>query len=226
MHRRLSLGKMLTHWAITFFGNLAGSLFLVAIIAGCTYNACANLSKTTNSNPDGGIFDSAPYHAEAIAFATKKQITPSWQQIFIRGIGANWLVCLACFLGASGRELVSKIAGIWWPIFAFVSLGLDHVVANMFFVPMGIWQGTPGLTVGLYIWKGIIPAGLGNIVGGAIFCGGFYWYMYLQGAGEIAVDGVFWESTKQGLMGTSKVRDEESAASSGSSADKSGMHVE
>ena len=69
-----------------------------------------------------------------MSFVTKKQLTPTWGMIFLRGIGANWLVCLACFLGMQGRELVSKIIGIWWPIFAFVSLSLDHVVANMFFV--------------------------------------------------------------------------------------------
>lgn len=50
--------------------------------------------------------------------------------------------------------MVSKIAGMWLPIFAFVALGFDHVVANMFFMPLGIWMGTPGLTVGLYIYKG------------------------------------------------------------------------
>jgi hypothetical protein len=94
-----------------------------------------NLSPPAESlslfNSDGGVFDTQPYKAEAIAFATKKQLTPHWHQIFLRGIGCNWLVCLACFFGAQGRELVSKIVGIWWPIFAFVSLGLDHVVANM-----------------------------------------------------------------------------------------------
>lgn len=65
-----------------------------------------------------------------------------------------------------GRDLSSTVTGIWWPIFAFVSLGLNHVVANMAFVPMGIWLNTPSCSVGLYIWKGIIPAGLGNIIGG------------------------------------------------------------
>jgi formate/nitrite transporter FocA (FNT family) len=43
---------------------------------------------------------------------------------------------------------------MWPPIFAFVALGFDHVIANMFIIPMGIWLGTPDLTVGLYIWKG------------------------------------------------------------------------
>jgi formate/nitrite transporter len=125
---------------------------------------------------DGGTFDADPYHSEVVAYVTKKQVTPTWVQIFIRGIGCNWLVCLGCLLGMQGRELVSKIAGIWWPIYAFVSLGMDHVVANMTFIPLGIFQHTPGVTVSLYIWKGIIPAGLGNIVGGALFCGTFTQY--------------------------------------------------
>jgi hypothetical protein len=58
---------------------------------------------------------------------------------------------------------------------------------------MGIWHGTPDLSVGLYIWKGIIPAGLGNIVGGALFCGGYYWWMYLAEEPDVAVDGVYYE---------------------------------
>jgi formate/nitrite transporter FocA (FNT family) len=113
--------------------------------------------------------------------------------IFLRGIGANWLVCLACYLGMSGRDYISKVAGIWWPTFAFVSLGFDHVVANMFFVPMGIWQGAPGITVGLYIWKGIIPALIGNIIGGGIFVGSLYWYLHLSSEENIAIDGVHFD---------------------------------
>lgn len=91
--------------------------------------------------------------------------------VFLRAIGCNWLVCLACYFGLQGRDLASKIVGIWWPTFAFVSLGFDHVVANMTFIPLAIWVGAPEITVGLYIWKGIIPTLLGNILGGALFCG-------------------------------------------------------
>lgn len=111
---RLSVVKALVHWFITFWGNLAGSLFLVAIISGY-----------------GGLFDTGYYHTEAVNFAMTKQVVPQWHQIFLRGIGANWLVCMACFLGQSGRDYASKLVGIWFPTFAFVSLGLDHVVANV-----------------------------------------------------------------------------------------------
>lgn len=109
LHRRLSIPKMLMHWTLTFLGNLAGSLFIVAIIAGY-----------------GGVFDAPAYAAEVRAFVTTKQVTPQWHQVFLKGIGANWLVCLACYLGLSGREYASKILGIWWPTFAFISLGFDH----------------------------------------------------------------------------------------------------
>jgi formate/nitrite transporter len=174
---------MFIHWVVTFLGNLAGSLFIVAIITGF-----------------GGVFDSVEYKKEAIAFAITKQVTPSWHMILLRGIGSNWLACMAWFLGITGREGFSKIIGIWWPSFAFISLGFDHVVANMFFVPMGIWQGAPKITVGLYVWKGIIPALIGNLIGGALFVGGYYWYQYLQDQSLIVVDGLPYQDPTSGLV--------------------------
>jgi formate/nitrite transporter len=154
LQRRLPWYKMLLHWFVTFWGNLAGSLFMVSIILGY-----------------GIVFSADPYKSEVITFATKKQVTPDFHEVFLRGIGCNWLVCLACFFGIQGRDLTSKVIGIWWPVFAFVSLGFDHVVANMTFIPMAIWLDAPGISVGLYIWKGIIPALIGNIIGGGLFCG-------------------------------------------------------
>lgn len=73
------------------------------------------------------------------------------------------------------------------------------------------------MTVGLYIWKGIIPAGLGNIVGGALFCGGYYWWMYLAMEPPVAVDGVVFERAPVDAGGKSsyffrRPRDEETDA--------------
>lgn len=103
---------------------------------------------------DGGVFEADPYKSTVQAYVTKKQVTPKFHQIFLRGIGCNWMVCVACMFGMQGKDLSSKILGIWWPVFAFVTLGLDHVVANMFIIPLGIFLQTPDVTVGLYIWKG------------------------------------------------------------------------
>ena len=121
LHRRTSPLLMLRHWALTFLGNLAGSLFIVGLILG-----------------ESGVFSSPLYHEEALSIATSKAVKPLWHQIFLKAIGANWLVCLACFLACCAREFFSKVVAIWWPVFAFVLLGLDHVIANMFYMPLAV----------------------------------------------------------------------------------------
>lgn len=68
----------------------------------------------------------------------------------------------------------------------FVGLATDHVIANMFFMPLAIFLGDSKISVGYYIWKSMIPAGLGNIVGGGLFVAGMYWYLYLAGT-DVAI---------------------------------------
>lgn len=63
----------------------------------------------------------------------------------------------------------------------FVGLRTDHVIANMYFIPLVIFVGLPDISVGYYIWKSMIPSVLGNIVGGGLFVGVLYWYLYLAG---------------------------------------------
>ena len=84
------------HWFITFWGNLAGSLFVMALITGY-----------------GGVFSTGVYKTEALTFAMTKAVTPEWHMIFLRGIGANWLVCMACFLAMMAREFFSKVMAIF-----------------------------------------------------------------------------------------------------------------
>lgn len=63
----------------------------------------------------------------------------------------------------------------------------------MWFIPNGIFHKAPGLSIGLYIWKGIIPAGLGNIVGGGLFVACLFWYLHLQGEPQVAIDGIYYD---------------------------------
>ena len=133
---------------------------------------------------DGGVFEIPAYRTEVINFATAKCLTPTWAQIFCRAIGANWLVCFAVYVSISSREIASKILAIWFPTFTFVALGLDHVIANMYFIPVAIFYGHPDIGVGLYIWKSMIPTTLGNLIGGGVFVAGMYWYLYLTGEGS------------------------------------------
>jgi hypothetical protein len=89
---------------------------------------------------------------------------------------------MAVFLAISSREVISKVVSIWFPVMCFVGLGTDHVIANMYFIPLAIFLGAPKpLTVGYYIRKSMIPSLLGNIVGGGLFTGVMYWYLFLAG---------------------------------------------
>jgi formate/nitrite transporter FocA (FNT family) len=90
---------------------------------------------------------------------------------------------MAVFLQLMSREVVSKILAIWFPTMGFTALGADHVIANMFYIPLGIFEGAP-ISVGLYIYKSMIPAALGNIIGGGLFVGTLFWYVHMSGTTE------------------------------------------
>ncbi|KAG9100322.1 hypothetical protein FRC06_004264 [Ceratobasidium sp. 370] len=147
------------NWTIVFFGNLTGSLFFAGV-----------LTKAS------GILSAEPYPTYVRSFVIHKAMDPHWHQIFLRGIGCNWLVCIAVWQAMAASEVVSKIIAIFIPIFVFVAAGFDHadslnrtsflniVVANMFFIPLGIMMGAK-LTVADYIRKSLIAAFLGNVVG-------------------------------------------------------------
>ncbi|KAF4598529.1 hypothetical protein EYR38_006933 [Pleurotus pulmonarius] len=135
------------NWIIVTFGNLVGSLFFAAILV--RYS---------------GIISTEPYLTYAKTFAMHKASDPAWHQIFLRGIGCNWLVSVAVWQAAGAKDTISKIFAIWIPIWIFVACGFDHVVANMFSVPLGIMFGAD-LTAAAYIRKSLIAAYLGNIVG-------------------------------------------------------------
>ena len=164
----LDLGKV---WVVSFFGNLAGCLFFVAFVL------CYS-----------GVYQMEVYSQAVINFATMKVVDPQWHQIMLRAIGANWLVCFAVFISISSREIVSKIAAIWFPTATFVAIGLDHVIANMIWVPTAIWYGHPVISVSFYIWKSMIPTLIGNLIGGGIFVGSAYWYLYLTGEGSVEIE--------------------------------------
>ncbi len=99
--------------------------------------------------------------------------------IFLKGIGANWLVCLGTWMGYAAKDVIGKCFGIWVPVMLFVTLGYEHSIANMFFIPAAIYTGAE-ITFLDFAEINLIPATLGNFVGGAFFVGALYWYVYLK----------------------------------------------
>lgn len=104
----------------------------------------------------------------------------NWGQVFLRAIGCNWLVCLALYCAASADDVMGRVIGIWPPIVAFVAIGFEHSVANMFLIPLGLFQGAPGTNTGLFFYNNLLPVTLGNMVGGFLFAGCAMYGMYLH----------------------------------------------
>jgi formate/nitrite transporter len=171
MERRISLPDVARNLALVLLGNVAGALFVaffLAIETGVIGSAGAESGSTA-----------ALTYERLAGIAEKKALDESSYQIFLRALGANWLVCLAVWMAIAADSVGSKILAMVFPIMAFVAMGFDHVVANMFFLPAAIFAGMPGLG-----WDDVLRnwsfAFLGNLVGAVVFVGTTYWYLYLK----------------------------------------------
>lgn len=161
MQKRISPLTVVRNWVMVYVGNLIGALaFTYFMVYRC------------------GLTASGPWHEAAVNIATAKVSMP-WDVVLLKGIGANWCVCLAVWLALSGKTLFEKALGCWLPVMAFVALGYEHCIANMFFIPCGILEGAD-VTTWQMVWNNLIPATLGNIVGGAGLVGCVHAYLYLN----------------------------------------------
>ncbi len=158
---RYGFGAVLRNWAIVYLGNFAGATLCAYLLV---YMA--------------GLTTFAPYHSAIVGIAETKVSLP-WLTIMLRGIGANWCVCLAVWLAMSGHRMGDKIIGCWIPVMAFVALGYEHCIANMFFIPLGMMEGAD-VDAAAFVFDNLIPATIGNIIGGAIFVATPYTMLYLK----------------------------------------------
>jgi formate/nitrite transporter len=148
-------------WVLSYIFNFFGTQFIAYFM---TYKA--------------GLISSDPWQSYIHNLANAKVNQEFWK-VFIKGIGANWLVCLGTWMGFAGKDVMSKAIGIWIPVMLFVTLGYEHSIANMFFVPAAIYSGAD-ITWNAFIVNNLIPSTLGNIVGGAGLVGFAYWYVYMK----------------------------------------------
>lgn len=113
------------------------------------------------------------YAVEPCWHITQHKLAATWSEIFFRGIGGGWLVCLAVFTATAADDIVSKFASIWLCISTYVMCGWEHSLANLFFMPVAILSGAPDVTWSDFIYRSLIPSTLGNMVGGIIMVGCF-----------------------------------------------------
>ncbi len=154
-----SLKTIFKNWGIVYTGNFIGSVIVAFLFAYYT-----------------DIFAKDPWHSSVVHIGEYKTSAP-FLKAFIKGIACNWMVALAMWLSYSAKDVSGKILGIWFPIMAFVAMGFEHSVANMFFIPTSIFYGADISWLSFLI-DNLIPVTLGNIVGGALFVGTAYWFVY------------------------------------------------
>jgi formate/nitrite transporter len=163
--RRISAHLLLRNLALVYVTNFLGAIGLAALVA---------LSGYANMN-------SGAVQETAIRIAAAKCSIAFGEALF-EGILCNLLVCLAIWLAMAGRSVTDRILAIVFPITAFVAAGFEHCVANMYFVPLGIFlaagQGPEELNWTAFLMRNLLPVTLGNIIGGAGLVGITYWVIY------------------------------------------------
>lgn len=143
----IGVNDLLKNWVVTYAGNLIGSLALVEMVK---YSGLLT----------GGL-------AKMAAAVCTAKCSGSFGSTVMKGVLANWLVCIAAYIASSESDLAGKLLGCWFPISAFVMLGLEHSVANFFILPLGLAAGAE-VSVMDIVMKNLVPVTIGNTIAGAI----------------------------------------------------------
>jgi len=175
---KVKTSALFRNWGIVYAGNFVGSIgtaVLMFLSEQYTFGANGigiNALKTAAAKCDYGFV-----------------------QAIVLGILCNALVCLAVWLTFSARSTTDKILSIIFPITAFVAAGFEHSVANMYFIPIGLFIKTfdaswidahaTDLDLSMLTWenffvKNLLPVTIGNIIGGAVLVALVYWFVYLR----------------------------------------------
>src|SRR4051795_3194658 len=168
MRGKISGSDVVRNLTLVLLGNLVGALVVAYFLAVQT--------GVIGSSGASGAGALTPDRLGALA---QGKLHETGWQTFLRGVGCNWLVCLAVWMSLAATSVAGKILSIFFPIMAFVAMGFDHVVANMFFLPAAMFAGVPGIGWGATLQNWLF-AGLGNLVGAVVFVATSYWYLFLR----------------------------------------------
>lgn len=175
LETRRSGRRVAAFWAVAWTGNLLGAVLVGNLIAFAqTYDPLTLdlLSEVIDSKlqfrEEGGL--------------------DSWVRLVVSGVLANWLVGMAAFFAVMGRTIIGKYIPVLLAVTAFVSAGFQHSPANMgyFSVWMAEHDQGPGWATALG-WN-IVPAGIGNIIGGALLVALPIWYVF-RSSDTVLADG-------------------------------------
>ena len=168
--RQITTGEVLRNWSLVYIANAVGAIGLAVVVY---------LSNHASMN-DGAV------GLAYVKIAAAKTALP-FGEAFFKGVLCNLLVCLAVWLTLAGRSVTDKMLAVVFPISAFVAAGFEHCVANMYFIPLGLFLKLGGLEANdvdttQLDWSGfaanLLPVTLGNIVGGSVMVAAVYYTIY------------------------------------------------
>lgn len=160
LRRSVSIYDVLISWFCSLFGNIGGCLLVCYVFVHLSSLSSSHLWKVGSKQ------------------LAEEKASFSFIQTFLKGIAGNFFVCLAIYLQLMAKPLHVKWIMITLPIFTFVSIGFTHVVADMPLLFIGMLNGA-NVSVGKYIWKFLVPASVGNILGGFSFSLLIPFYLHL-----------------------------------------------
>lgn len=156
LRRNITAGHMLRNWVAVYLGNLLGSVAVAFLVVQC------------------GALDGIA--EAAVSTALTKAALP-FGVALLRGVLCNFLVCLAVWMAFCAQSAGGKVVSLFGPIFLFVLCGFEHSVANMYYIPAGIFLAENGEVTWMSLWQNLLPVTLGNMVGGCGL-GGILYLLY------------------------------------------------
>ncbi|AHL23498.1 formate/nitrite transporter family protein [Thermococcus nautili] len=153
---------VLYNWFGSYGGNFIGSVFIALLAVQLT-------------GLFGHVGDPNAFGKTIVAIAHGK-VSKDFIALLFLGIGCNWLVNVAIWQSARVQDGAGKILAIWFPIFAFVAIGFEHAIANMWAIPMGVFLSNGAINWASF-FHNLIPVTLGNAIGGFLFVSFYYWYL-------------------------------------------------
>lgn len=168
MRKRVKWMAVMKLWLFVYIGNFVGSIFWAYVMT---------TTSLTTVNGDPSAFGKTAMKIAEIKVSYGGHGFMSFWKPFVSGIACNLLVNVAILLSFSAKSMIGKFMGIWFPIMAFVSSGFEHCVANMYFIPAGIFCGAD-VSWGQFFINNLVPVTLGNIIGGFFFIGVIYFVAF------------------------------------------------
>jgi formate/nitrite transporter len=175
----VSLAALLKNWLVVYSANAVGAFVMVYLVY------------------ISGFLNDAHHMVGVTAIkAGLAKVDHSTTEAFVRGIFCNALVCLASWMVYASRTVSDKVLAVLFPISAFVAMGFEHCIANMYMIPAAIvasWDPAivaasgfePAVLANLDLAgfiNNIVPVTLGNIVGGAVFVAMAYYLVFVYNA--------------------------------------------